>query len=125
MSELRIEDREHAALEFFPARHRERNGRRRIASNAGYDVQQVLGVVCRPRAAREREIVARALALGAKLLGRLPHQRMEPVHRAGDAAQGVSDQIVAANVRELVQQYCATAIERPAIAFCRKNDRRL
>src|SRR6266550_367223 len=81
----------------------------------------MFGIVCRPCAACQREIIARALALGAKLLRCLPHERMEPVHRAGDAAERMSDEVVTAYVRELVQKHRAPAIERPPVALRGKN----
>ena len=125
MSELRIQNREHPAFELFPARHGQGYRRRRITPDARDDVQQMFGVVSRASATRQRQIVARSLALGAKLLRGGPHQWVEPVHCAGETAHGVSNEIVAAHVRELVQEYCSTAIERPAITLGRKHDCRL
>ena len=124
MSELWIENREHLALEFFPARHGECHRRRRIASYARYDVQQVLGVIRCPGAARQGEIITRTLALGAKLLGGGPHQWVEPVHRTGETPHRVSDEIVTAHVSELVQQHCPTTIERPPVALRWEHDGR-
>src|SRR5687767_11601951 len=120
MSELRIEDGEHPAFELLPARHRERHRGRRVASHAGHDIEQMLGVVRRARAARQCEIVTGALALGAKLLCRGPHQWVKPVDGAGETAHRVSDEIVPAHVRELVQKHRATAVERPCVALCGK-----
>ena len=82
----------------------------------------MLGVIRRACTAGEREIVARALALGAQPLGSSPHEGMEPVNRAGQSAEGVTDEIVTANVGELMQKHGAPAIEGPRVAFGGKND---
>src|ERR1700681_4216189 len=68
VAQLRIQDGEHPAFEFLAPRHCQRNRRRRVASHARDDVQQMLGIVGRARATGECEIVARALALGTQLL---------------------------------------------------------
>ena len=91
-AKLRIEDGEHASLELLAgapwrARRRASRGRaRRSRCPAG---------ARRSRSARaphdQRQVVARALALGAQLPRGGPHQRVEPVERAGDAAERVAD----------------------------------
>src|SRR5688572_3547559 len=82
----------------------------------------MLGVVARPGAARQREIVARTLALGAQLLCGRPDERMEPVQCAGDAAECVADEIMSPYVGELVKQNRQAAIGGPVVAFGGKND---
>src|SRR5690242_19760632 len=69
----------------------------------------------------QREIVTRTLALRAELLGGGPHQRMEPVERAREPTEGVSDQIVTTNVRQLVQQDSASTVERPRVTLGREH----
>src|SRR6185312_8218215 len=117
---LWIQDREHATLEFLPSRHGERDHRGAIAAHGSNDVEQMLGVIRRTRAAHQGQIIARTLALGAQALCCRPDQRMKPVHSARDAAECMTDQIPAAHVRELVQQYRAAALRRPSLALDRK-----
>src|ERR1700730_1124964 len=113
MAKLRVEDREHASLELLATRHCECHRWRRITSHARHDIQQMFGVIRRAGAAGECEIVARPLALGAKLFRRGPDERMEPINSTGQTPERVSNEIVTAYVRQLVEQYCAPAIERP------------
>ena len=122
MTQLWIENGEHPTLELLAPRHCERHRGRRIASYTCNYVQQVLGVIRRARATRKREIVACAFALRAELLGGSPDQRVEPVNRACQPSERVTDEIVTANVGELVQKHSATAIERPRVAFGRQDN---
>ena len=46
---------------------------------------------------------------------------MKPVHGAGKTSHRVSDEIVPAHVRELVQEHRAPAVERPSVAFRRES----
>jgi len=122
MPQLRIENGKHAPLELLAPRHRQRHRWSRIASHAGDDVQQVLGVVRRACATSEREIIARPLALRAKPLCCSPDQWVEPVNSARQPAECVTDEIVTANVSQLVQQHGAPTVERPRVALGRKDD---
>src|SRR5438045_3236263 len=125
VTKLGIENREHSSLEFFASRHRQSNRRSSIVSNRRHDIEKMLGVIAGPRAAREREIIACTLALRAELLRRCPHQRMEPVNRACEAAECVACKIVTSHVRELVQQNGKATICSPVVAFRRQNNRRM
>src|SRR3982751_471135 len=82
-------------------------------------------VVTRSCAAREYEIVARALALGAKPTRGRPHERMEPIEDAGETAKRVADEIAPLHVRELVEEDRATPAVAPALRTRGQNDCRL
>ena len=122
MTQVRIEDRQHTSLELFAARHCQRHRGRCVALDARHDVQQMLRVVSRACSTRERQVVARTLALGTQLFGSGPDERVEPIERTGQAAQGVTNKIVTTDVCELVEQHRPTTIERPPIALGRQND---
>src|SRR5512138_2683503 len=113
MPKLGVEDGEHSPLEFFAPRHCEGDCRRRVMAHRSHDVEQMLRVITRACPARQREIVARTLALRAKLFCGRPHKRVEPVDRACETSKRMSDEIVAANMRELMQQHCKPAIRSP------------
>ena len=124
MAEVGIEDSQHAPFELLATGHRQRHGRRRVALDAGDNVEEVLSVVGRSRTASQRQIVTRALALRAKLLRGGPDERVEPVHRTSEASERVTDEVVTTHVGELVQQYSATTVESPRITLCGQNDGR-
>src|SRR4029079_8999967 len=84
----------------------------------------MLGVIACPCTTEQREIVTGTLALCAKLLRRGPDQWMKPVQCARDSAQRVTEEVVPADVRELVQQNCETTIGGPVITLGGKNDSR-
>ena len=93
-------------------------------THADHDVEQVVGVIARPRTARQHEIVARPLALGAQPTRRGPHERMEPIERASNAAKGMTNEIAPLHVRELVKEHGAAAAIVPLLGARRQHDRR-
>jgi len=64
----------------------------------------VAGVLGGGDAAIEDSVVARTLALFAKLAGGEPDEWVEPEGAAGDLGQGLGQKIVALDVGEFVQQ---------------------
>ena len=67
-------------------------------------------------------IVTGALALLAQPRGREPHQRMEPVDRAGDPRDQLNEEVVALHMRQLVQQHVAPLLRRPVVGFGGQED---
>jgi len=124
MAKIRIQDGEHASLELFAARHRQRYRWCRVALHARDDVEQVLGVVSGACSTCQSQIIARALTLRTKLFRRRPDEWVEPVQRTSEPSERVTNKIVTTNVRQLVEQDRVTSVERPVVAFGGKNDRR-
>jgi hypothetical protein len=120
----RIQDREHAPLELVGLGHRQGHGRHPLVAHRGDDFEQVLGVVASASPQHEGEIVAGPLALGAQAARGRPHQRMEPVEGAGNAAHHVADQVAPLDVRQLVNQHRASPLGVPGRALGRKDDDR-
>jgi hypothetical protein len=124
MTKFGIEDREHASLEILSARHRQRYDWSCIVTHRRNYVEEMFGVVAGSRTAREREIIARALAFVAELFRRRPHERVEPVDGTCKTTECMAHEIAPLHVRELVKKHGPAAIESPALAVRGENDGR-
>ncbi len=122
VAQLGIEYRQHPSLEILASCHGEGHNGRSVMPHGSHDVEQMLGVIAWTCAARQCEVVTRALALGAQMFCGCPDERVKPVERAGNPSERVAHEVVASHVGELVQQYRTAPVERPVVAFSRQHD---
>ena len=119
----RIEYVEQPGRQLRGASHRDARQRGRTCrAQPARDVEQMRGIDRRRGAGAQHVIVAGALALLAEPRRRQPHERVEPVHRAGDPRDQLNQEVMPFHVRELVQQHIAAPLGRPGIGFGRQQD---
>ena len=111
----RVQHREHASLDLPAARHADNERRRPVVPERVSQLQQVLGVVARPRAGVEHLIVAGQLAFHAKAARNPPHAGVGPVDGARHGGHQLREAVVADDVRQLMEKDGAAPVPGPRV----------